>query len=124
MYRTGSGLTLHVHNFKSLSLQLGANTTEPHVVVGVSLNYGPFVNFNLTQGANEIPLSKTATDNAGDSYSAKPGSTIVRLIVGWTYNNMYLESIKLNSDAKLLPYNPSRLAFQFIGDSLSAVSSS
>ena len=35
---------------------------------------------------------------------------------------MYLQKIILNAGARLLPYTPSKLSFQFIGDSLSSVS--
>lgn len=113
---TGSGLTLHVEGLSSLSLQLGRKTTQPSVAVGLSVNYGPFTDLKLTNGTNQIPLNITATPRGG-----LPRSLVIRLNVqGWQNNNMYLEKIILNNGAKILPYAPSRLSFQFIGDSLSA----
>lgn len=120
--RTGTGLTLYVKGLSSLSLQLGPNTTQPSVAVGLSVNYGPFTDLHLTNGTNTIPLASNFTKSIG---SHQAHTTVVRFAVeGWQNNNMYLEKIILNSGAKLLPYTPSRLTFQFIGDSLSAVSSS
>ncbi|KAG8823275.1 hypothetical protein FRC19_004260 [Serendipita sp. 401] len=115
---TGTGLTLHVEGLSSLSLQLGANTTQPTVAVGLSVNYGPFVDLKLASGMNQIPLNNNSTSS---SRPVKPSSSVIRLNVqGWQNNNMYLEKIVLNRGAQLAPYIPSKLAFQFIGDSLSA----
>lgn len=117
--RTGTGLTLYVKDLSSLSLQLGLNTTQPTVAVGLSVNYGPFADLQLTNGTNSIPL----TSNSTTSSLHQSHTTVVRFAVeGWQNNNLYLEKIILNSGAKLLPYTPSHLTFQFIGDSLSAVS--
>jgi len=104
-----SGLKLHVENLKTFSLNLGPHTTTPLASVGVSLNYGDFFTVNVSQGLNSI---------LGQSVA---GESVVRLNVeGWQNNRINLESILLNSDATLLTYTPSKLAFQFIGDSLSA----
>ncbi|KIM32699.1 carbohydrate esterase family 2 protein [Serendipita vermifera MAFF 305830] len=112
---TGSGLTLHVEGLSSLSLQLGPNTTSPSVAVGLSVNYGEFTTLQLAKGANEIPLGLNSTT------SSRTHSSVIRLNVqGWQNNNLYLEKITLNSGAKLRPYTPSQLNFQFIGDSLSS----
>ncbi|OBZ74868.1 hypothetical protein A0H81_05564 [Grifola frondosa] len=40
--------------------------------------------------------------------------------IRWRNNRIDLETVTFNPDAQLLPYTPSKLAFQFIGDSLSA----
>jgi hypothetical protein len=70
-----------------------------------------------------IPLTSNTTAETTNVASHGPKRSVIRLNVeGWQNNNMYLEKIILNSGAKLLSYTPSRLAFQFIGDSLSAVS--
>ncbi|KAI0041665.1 hypothetical protein FA95DRAFT_1501133 [Auriscalpium vulgare] len=109
----GSGFKLHVDGLSSLVLNLGNHTTEPFVQLGVSVNYGPFNTVNASLGANEIPIESSAL--------TKGGPTVVRInSVGWQDNNLNLESIVLNAGAKLVPYVPSKLAFQFIGDSLSA----
>ncbi|CCM00131.1 uncharacterized protein FIBRA_02158 [Fibroporia radiculosa] len=106
----GSGFKVNVQNLSNLTLNLGPYTSDP-VLLGVSVNYGNFTGFNATQGENVIPLGDLA-----------PGSNAVVRInsVGWEDNHMNLETIQINSGAVLLPYEPSRIAFQFIGDSLSA----
>ncbi|KDR78245.1 hypothetical protein GALMADRAFT_138363 [Galerina marginata CBS 339.88] len=110
---TGSGFKLNVKNLKSLSLNLGPHTTTPFAAVGVSVDGSDFVTVNASAGANTIPLP---TPRGRPS-----ASSIVRINVeGWQNNRINLESITLNSDALLLPYEPAKLSFQFIGDSLSA----
>jgi len=112
-----SGLKLHVQNLKSLSLNLGPHTTVPLASVGVSLNYGEITTVNVSQGVNGI-FGESAALQVGTS---EGDLSVVRLNVeGWQDNRINLESISLNSDATLLSYVPSKLAFQFIGDSLSA----
>ncbi|KIJ34992.1 hypothetical protein M422DRAFT_51735 [Sphaerobolus stellatus SS14] len=66
------------------------------------------------RGVNVPPLELSA--------NAKRGSkSVVRVNAeGWQNNRLNVESIVLNADAKPLTYNPAKLAFQFIGDSLSA----
>ncbi|KIK66418.1 hypothetical protein GYMLUDRAFT_38208 [Collybiopsis luxurians FD-317 M1] len=113
----GSGFKLHVQNLKTLSINLGVHTTAPLVSVGVSLNYDNFTTVNVSQGLNSIvgPTAITSKQAEGESAS------IIRLNVeGWQNNRINLERILLNHDATLLSYTPSKLAFQFIGDSLSA----
>ncbi|KAI9058681.1 SGNH hydrolase [Trametes sanguinea] len=112
----GSGFKLHVQDLSTLALNLGPHTTAPLASVGVSVNYEPFYTVNVSAGTNVIPLH--------DSLSAshlKGSTSVVRINVeGWQDNRINLETIALNKGARLLPYTPSRLAFQFIGDSLSA----
>ncbi|KAJ7068673.1 SGNH hydrolase-type esterase domain-containing protein [Mycena amicta] len=104
----GSGFKLNVKNLQSLALNLGPHTTQP--LVGVSLDYGEFNTVDLSEGANPILLGVS-----------KGTTTVVRInVVGWQNNRMDLESISINAGAELLPYYPSNLAFQFIGDSFSA----
>ncbi|KAI0318124.1 SGNH hydrolase-type esterase domain-containing protein [Amylostereum chailletii] len=106
----GTGFKLNVRDLTSLTLNL-ANFTASPAALGVSVDYGPFTTVNVTVGANTIPLD-------GGSRS---GSTVVRVNVeGWQNNRIHLDTITLNDGATLLPYKPSKLAFQFIGDSLSA----
>ncbi|KAI0633101.1 SGNH hydrolase [Trametes polyzona] len=114
----GSGLKLHVQDLSSLTLQLGPHTTSPLASVGVSVDYGSFFTVNVSEGVNHIPLSGISDSRR----SAKKGSrSVVRINVeGWQNNRINLESIVLNQGARLLPYIPQKLAFQFIGDSLSA----
>ncbi|KIM25822.1 hypothetical protein M408DRAFT_204691 [Serendipita vermifera MAFF 305830] len=115
----GTGFNLHVENLSSLSLQLGPNTTSPSLPIGVSVNYGAFATVDVKNGANVIPLSgnSTLTDSLRPS---RPTSTVIRINVQGPGDNLYLQKIILNSGARLLPYTPSKLAFQFIGDSLSS----
>ncbi|KAK7684463.1 hypothetical protein QCA50_012410 [Cerrena zonata] len=87
----GSGFKMHVDNLKSLSLILGEHTTTPVASIGVS----PYP-------------------------SLKPSSVVRINVEGWQNNRINVEKIILNDGARLLPYSPSRLGFQFIGDSLSA----
>ncbi|KAH7928012.1 hypothetical protein BV22DRAFT_1005797 [Leucogyrophana mollusca] len=106
----GSGFKLQVDNLSSLTLNLGPYTSDP-VALGVSVNYGNFTTVNATQGANVIPLGSIASGT----------TSVIRInSEGWEDNHMNLESIELNAGAQVLPYEPSKLAFQFIGDSLSA----
>lgn len=102
------------------SPQLGEHTTQPTVAVGISIDYAPFFSVQLAAGENEIALPK---DDAGGVLSIfKKSSSVIRVNVeGWQNNRLHLVSIVLNPGAKLLRYKPSKLAFQFIGDSLTAV---
>ncbi|KAF9458114.1 SGNH hydrolase-type esterase domain-containing protein [Collybia nuda] len=111
----GSGFKLHIKNLHSLALNLGPFTTSPLAAVGVSLNYQDFVNFNVSAGANHIPI-------LGSSFSSQSeANNVIRINVqGWQNNRINLNSITLNADSELLPYVPEELSFQFIGDSLSA----
>ncbi|KAK6985135.1 hypothetical protein R3P38DRAFT_3102067 [Favolaschia claudopus] len=80
---------------------------------GFKLNIRSLESLALTLGFNSIPIpasSKTSNKN-----------TVVRVNVeSWQNNRMNLESLTLNPGASLEPYTPSKLAFQFIGDSLLA----
>lgn len=136
--RPGTGFTLYVENLSSLSLYLGPNTTSPTVNAGLSVNYEDFTTIVLKNGTNVIPLGLNSTSGY---HSTKSHSVIrihsrvghfqhsCRVYLSDIYypqdsagNNIYLEKIAINSDARLLPYTPSKLNFQFIGDSLSSVS--
>ncbi|PPQ72030.1 hypothetical protein CVT26_006720 [Gymnopilus dilepis] len=109
-----SGFKLNVLNLKSLDLHLGQHTTSPNAAIGVSIDGSDWVTINATQGTNAIPVPSSAKEKL-----LHP--SVVRINVeGWQNNRINLESVVLNSDAILLPYEPSKLAFQFIGDSLSA----
>ncbi|TCD66242.1 hypothetical protein EIP91_001605 [Steccherinum ochraceum] len=112
----GSGLKLHVENLRTLSLHLGPHTTAPSASIGVSVDYQPFFQVNVSTGANIIPLIPAKKNN-----DDRKTSTVVRINAeGWQNNRVNLQSIQLNTGAKLLPYSTSKLTFQFIGDSLSA----
>ncbi|KII90254.1 hypothetical protein PLICRDRAFT_40459 [Plicaturopsis crispa FD-325 SS-3] len=104
-----TGFKLNVTGVSSLTLNLGSHTSS-FVPLSISVDGGPFVNsINVTAGSNNIPLGGTV--NAG---------TIRFNAQGWQNNRLNLESIVLNDGAEVFPYIPSKLAFQFIGDSLSA----
>lgn len=108
----GSGLKLHIKDLQNLTLNLGPHTTSPSAAVAVSVDYGDFQTFNVSQGSNPIPIP---------SSDRRAATRVLRLNVeGWQNNRINLENITLNAGAVLLPYRPSKLAFQFIGDSLSA----
>ncbi|EJD04852.1 SGNH hydrolase [Fomitiporia mediterranea MF3/22] len=108
-----TGFKLNIENLKSLTLNLGLHTTSPSAPIGVSVDYGPFSTVNVSAGSNVIPLVSSITEGKRN--------TVVRInSEAWQNNRLNLESIELNSDAKFLPYTPSKLTFQFIGDSLSA----
>jgi len=116
---TGSGFKLAVENLSSLALNLGPHTTSPLTSLGISVNFEPFRTVNVSQGRNEIPLSTTTSPES--TLDINQGSSVVRVNVeGWQNNRMNLETIELNAGARLVPFKPQRLAFQFIGDSLSA----
>lgn len=139
--RAGSGLKLHIRDLSSLALHLGPHTTAPLASVGVSVDYQSFYTVNVSSGTNTVPLSDSSVKRSTD----KTSTSVVRINVeGWQNNRINLESIVFNKvcasllamhtsfklccdmssskGAKILPYTPSKLAFQFIGDSLSAVS--
>ncbi|KAF8591753.1 hypothetical protein K439DRAFT_1650649 [Ramaria rubella] len=110
---TGSGFKLLVEDLSSLSLNLGPHTTQPVAAIGLSVNYGAFQTLNVSEGANELPL--------GLDSNVRQSRSVVRINAeGWQNNRLNVESIVLNSDANPLTYTPSKIAFQFIGDSLSA----
>jgi len=116
---TGSGFKLAVEDLTSLSLHLGPHTTSPLVSLGVSVNFETFRTVNVSEGANIIPLS--VTSDTLTLNSKKKTQAIVRINTeGWQNNRMNLETIELNAGAKLVNFAPQKLAFQFIGDSLSA----
>jgi len=115
---TGSGFKLAVENLSSLTLNLGPHTTSPLASLGVSVNFEPFRTVNVSQGRNEISLSASTSEATSQH---KSEFSVVRINVeGWQNNRMNLETIELNAGAKLIPYRPQSLAFQFIGDSLTA----
>lgn len=126
---------MNIRNLRSLSLNLGNHTTAPLVSVGVSIDHQPFMTVNISNGLNDIALPPKLQNSGSEEVSA-----LVRINAeGWQDNRINLESIILNpvsvpflqlsirlitlsfQGADLLPYTPSKLAFQFIGDSLSAV---
>ncbi|KAH9851249.1 SGNH hydrolase [Lenzites betulinus] len=115
----GSGFKLHVQDLSSLTLNLGSHTTAPLASIGVSIDYEPFYTVNVSAGTNIVPLNGSGLN--GRSTETKKTSSVVRINVeGWQNNRINVENIVLNKGAELLPYTPSKLTFQFIGDSLSA----
>ncbi|KAH8092168.1 SGNH hydrolase-type esterase domain-containing protein [Cristinia sonorae] len=114
----GSGFKLHAENLHSLRLNLGPHTTTPSASIGVSVDYQPFFQVNVSAGANDIPLGLSEVNDTTQKHKPR---TVVRINAqGWQNNRVNLETIQLNHGAKLLPYTPSKLSFHFIGDSLSA----
>ncbi|KAG1807853.1 uncharacterized protein BJ212DRAFT_1449215 [Suillus subaureus] len=98
--RTGSSFKINVQDFSNLTLNLGPYMFNPVFLVC----------FNATQGVNVIPF--------GDPFSTL--DAVVRVnSIGWQDNHVSIESIELNI-ASLLPYEQSHIAFQCIGNSLSA----
>jgi len=98
-----------------MTLNLGEHTTTPLAAVGVSVDYAPFVNVNVSTGSNTIPLGNTLARKSAS------GNTVVRINVqGWQDNRIHFENIVLNHGARLLRYKPSDLTFHIVGDSLSA----
>ncbi|TFY59657.1 hypothetical protein EVG20_g7702 [Dentipellis fragilis] len=116
-FRAGTGFKLHVQGLSSFSLTLGPHTTSPNIPIGVSVDYGPFTTVNVSEGANNIPLGLDSDFHSDARHVLRIDSW------GWVDNRVNLESIALNHGAQLLPYTPSKLAFEFIGDSLSAAHS-
>ncbi|KAK0200765.1 SGNH hydrolase-type esterase domain-containing protein [Desarmillaria ectypa] len=105
----GTGFKLHVQNLRTLSLNLATYTSSP-ATIGVSVNYNSFTSLNVVAGTNNIPLGTQSSN-----------SSVVRINAwGWQNERMLLQSLVLNSDAILLPYQPANVNFLFIGDSLSA----
>lgn len=111
----GSGFKISVEGLSSLTLNLGQHTTTPLASIGVSVNFEPFRTVNVSAGANDIPLSAS-----GDSVKPTQRSVVRINVEGWQNNRINLETIELNAGARLHPFIPQKLAFQFIGDSLSA----
>jgi len=111
---TGSGFKLFVKDLTSLTLNLGPHTTQPVVAIGLSVNYEPFRTLNDSEGSNILPLNFRSKQRKGSR-------SVVRVNAeGWQNNRLNIKSIVLNPEAKPLKYKPSKIAFQFIGDSLSA----
>lgn len=90
--RAGSGFKLHLKNLRSLTLNLGALTTPPFAAVGISVNYRDFVTFNVSTGANPIPLSGLPLSTQIEAKS------VIRINVqGWQNNRINLNSITINA---------------------------
>ncbi|KAI0263290.1 SGNH hydrolase-type esterase domain-containing protein [Gloeopeniophorella convolvens] len=108
----GSGFKLHAEGLTSLALTLGPHTTTPNAAIGVSVDYAPFTSLNVSAGAaNAIPLPPPTSSR----------TRVVRVNVeGWQNNRINLAGLVVNAGARLVEYTPQRLAFQVIGDSLSA----
>ncbi|KAG9010250.1 hypothetical protein FRB94_010778 [Tulasnella sp. JGI-2019a] len=106
----GTGFKLYIEGLTSLTLNIGNTTTAPFAATGLSVDYAPFVTVNISAGANVLPITTT-----------KKTSVIRIATEGWQNNRIQLDSLVLNQGATLLPYEPSKLRFQFIGDSLTAV---
>ncbi|KAG8861737.1 hypothetical protein FRB96_002695 [Tulasnella sp. 330] len=107
-----TGFKLYVENLDSLSLNLGeATTTSPAALIGLSVDYAPFISVNVSAGVNVLPIAGATT---------RKTSVIEIATEGWQNNRIQVDSLVLNPGAVLLPYAPSRLHFQFIGDSLTA----
>ena len=132
--RMGTGLKLHVSGLTRLSLHLGERSSIM-IFAGVLLDYGEVSNVLLKPGRNEIDLTKLIPAGA-----TLPSRTLVQINVqDVRLNRLHLEKIEMNSvsptfslctyipetphkqGAKLLPYQPQELVFQFIGDSLTTV---
>lgn len=97
MRRGGSGLKLHVEDLRTLSLHLGPHTTTPSASIGVSVDYQPFFQVNVSTGANIIPLIPAKKNN-----DDRKTSTVVRINAeGWQNNRVNLQSIQLNSVCSL-----------------------
>jgi hypothetical protein len=137
--RTGSGFKLYVSDLTSMTVNLGPHTTQPLAAVGLSVDYETFRTVNFSEGVNVLPLS---ADGHPTLKKKKGAKTLVRVNVeGWQNNRIDLDSIVLNEvhlcclsitlhhrltlellkGAEVHPYIPSKIAFQFIGDSLTAV---
>ncbi|KAG8998016.1 hypothetical protein FRB94_010776 [Tulasnella sp. JGI-2019a] len=112
----GTGIKLYVEDLQSLTLNIGEATTAPFAAAGLSIDYAPFVTVNISTGANVLPIpASTAVKGGGKKTS------VVRISTEEGYDNrIQIDSLVLNAGAKLLPYEPSKLHFQFIGDSLTA----
>ena len=101
--RAGSGFKLNVENIESLALNLGPHTTSPLTSVGVSLNYGPYVTLNVSEGSNIVPLG--GASSMQESFSGK--NTVVRITTeGWQDNRMQLESLVVNQASHSLDFLP------------------
>ncbi|KAK0189453.1 hypothetical protein F5146DRAFT_1001704 [Armillaria mellea] len=106
----GTGFKLHVQNLTTLSLNLDTYTSSL-ASIGVSIDYQNFTSIDVFLGSNDIPLGNPS-----------PSGSIVRINAwGWQNNQIILQSLVLNLDAILLPYQPTNVNFLFVGDSLSAV---
>ena len=122
------GISVDYEPFYTVNVTQGSNAIPLH---GSSISTITAPTGNSESGAEAVPRTMT-------------NSSVVRINVeGWQNNRINLEAIVLNKvgipfivgkwglpgktdvldfqGAKLLPYAPSELAFQFIGDSLSAV---
>ncbi|KAH7107925.1 SGNH hydrolase [Auriculariales sp. MPI-PUGE-AT-0066] len=111
-----SGFKLSVANLDHFGLTLGPHSTAGNISIGLSVDFAPFATFNVTQGANVLPLPAEKQNDA-----ARGSISTVRLHVqGWQNNRLQLLSIELNKGAVLLPYVKQPLVFQFIGDSLTS----
>ncbi|EJD52314.1 SGNH hydrolase [Auricularia subglabra TFB-10046 SS5] len=107
-----SGFKLSALNLSHLGITLGPHSTPGNISIGLSVDFGPFENLNVTQGANVLALPR--------SQNPLRPRTVRLNVQGWQNNRIQLQSIELNHGAVLLPFAHQKLAFQFIGDSLTA----
>ncbi|EIN09373.1 hypothetical protein PUNSTDRAFT_126308 [Punctularia strigosozonata HHB-11173 SS5] len=112
----GSGFKLAFSTApKNLTLNVGASVSTPPITVSARFgDVGEWVTLNLTAGANIVPLTSVGLV---DTKSAV--LDVVTQFEGGTAR-LELQSIELDDAAKLTTYTPKKLAFEFIGDSLTA----
>ena len=98
-------MKLNIDNLDSLALNLGPHTSYPNATIAVSLDYGEFLSFNVSQGHNVIPLEALSE---GEIISK---NSVVRInSQGWQNNRVNLESIEVN---QVSIFRPSRLLHQY-----------
>ena len=98
-------MKLNIDNLDSLALNLGPHTTYPNATIAVSLDYGEFLSFNVSQGHNVIPIEALFEGEIINKNS------VVRInSQGWQNNRVNLESIEVN---QVSIFKPSTLLHQY-----------
>jgi len=115
----GTGVHFKVSNSLShFSIVFGPQTSST-VAIGVQLNRKGWTKFVVTEGTKEIYVKDLVGGN--QIADGKDGATISVVVIGWEFNRIQIKDIVIDGDStRLLPYNPSPLLFEFIGDSLTA----
>lgn len=106
------GFKLCARNILTLHVILGDKTSTPAADATISINNEPLTALSLSPGTNSIALPCEKDIES---------TTVIHVNARSTENShIQLEHLVVNSNATLVPYEPSSVCFTFIGDSFSS----
>lgn len=117
----GHGIKLHFSSaLTTLYLDLGEATTPAPAEVSISVDYGVWFQQNFTVGLNQVNLTGLSKKKRDTHVIRLATESYEGWVNVWTSVRLQLYGISFNKEAILLPYTPSKVEFEFIGDSISA----